>query len=374
MSRVLVWQWGRRGAGPRFALNLAEAIDSLPGLDVVLSLSARAEILAGDKKVPVRMLPMETYGSLPGLLMRLLQAPVLVPHIMRAVRARRPDFAICAMTGPLDLLMAVALRCSGVPYAVVVHDAVMHPGDGFPLQFMLQRLLLWRADVMVVLSRHVAAQLRQQRVLRGREIVMSSHPPFDYFSGGAGAVVLSAGRVAGPVRFLMFGRLLTYKGLDLLAAALAMMPAGLAFECRIVGHGPESAALRALAGLPHVRVENRWVPESEIPALIAWADVMLLPYREASQSGVGAIALSAGRWVVSTNVGGLREQFQDRSRALLCEPTAVAFCARLVELAERQPLLPEVPADPGEGGWSAVAARMVADIEKALVGRAAMAI
>lgn len=44
MKRVLVWQWGRRGGGPRFGLNLAQAIARLPGREVMLSLSRRAEI------------------------------------------------------------------------------------------------------------------------------------------------------------------------------------------------------------------------------------------------------------------------------------------------------------------------------------------
>ncbi len=43
--RILVWQWGRRGAGPRVAVNLAEGLRQVGGVDVVLSLSTGAEIL-----------------------------------------------------------------------------------------------------------------------------------------------------------------------------------------------------------------------------------------------------------------------------------------------------------------------------------------
>jgi len=44
-SRVLVWQWGRFGAGPRFASLLAEGLGELPDTKVALSLSRDAEIL-----------------------------------------------------------------------------------------------------------------------------------------------------------------------------------------------------------------------------------------------------------------------------------------------------------------------------------------
>ncbi len=44
--RVLTWQWGRRGAGPRFAALLHAAFGRLPATEAMLSLSAEAEILA----------------------------------------------------------------------------------------------------------------------------------------------------------------------------------------------------------------------------------------------------------------------------------------------------------------------------------------
>jgi hypothetical protein len=36
--KVIVWQWGRRGAGPRFGACLAQALRGRPGVDVMLSL------------------------------------------------------------------------------------------------------------------------------------------------------------------------------------------------------------------------------------------------------------------------------------------------------------------------------------------------
>jgi len=40
-------------------------------------------------------------------------------------------------------------------------------------------------------------------------------------------------------------------------------------EVRVVGSGPESAVLDTLRGLPGVVVENRWVPEDAVGALLA---------------------------------------------------------------------------------------------------------
>ncbi len=138
--RVLVWQWGRFGAGPRIAVLLAEGLQSLPDVAVSLSLSNQAEILHGPTP-PDCALPVDTYRGVPGFLGRVLTAPILLPRLIRRLRDLAPDVAICAMPGPLDWLMARALRWAGVPFIVLIHDADAHPGDGFPGQMWLQRRL-----------------------------------------------------------------------------------------------------------------------------------------------------------------------------------------------------------------------------------------
>lgn len=319
--RVLVWQWGRRGAGPRFAAALAGGFAALPAVEAMLSLSTGAEILRGPDP-PRCDLPMPTYAGIFGLIGRAIQAPVIARRLGAQLRRLRPEIAVCAMPGPLDLLMLAALRRAGVPVAVIVHDAEAHPGDGFPLLFVLQQTLTRRADVVVALSEHVAARLRAQRRLRpGASLVVAAHPPFDF------GVSLPAGAHGGPRRVLSFGRLLPYKGLDLLAEALRALGPRPDMEVRVVGQGPESEALAALRVLPGVSVENRWVPEHEVRALLGWADIVVLPYREASQSGVAAAALAAGRRVVATRVGGMVGQLGAEPLAILCAPDGASLAA-----------------------------------------------
>jgi glycosyltransferase involved in cell wall biosynthesis len=103
-------------------------------------------------------------------------------------------------------------------------------------------------------------------------------------------------------------------------------------DVRIVGSGPEGAALDALRRLDGVTVENRWVPEDEIAAIIAWSDALVLPYREASQSGAAAAAMAAGRFVVATAVGGLAEQLEGYPLARLCAPEPAALAHSLAAL------------------------------------------
>jgi glycosyltransferase involved in cell wall biosynthesis len=236
------------------------------------------------------------------------------------------------MPGPLDLLLQAALRRVHVPLVVVVHDANAHPGDYLPLLMFLQRQLTRRANIVVALSTHVAALLREQRLVTGDKLLVVPHPPFAFGPKPPPPLVH-----AGAARLLCFGRLLPYKGLDLLASTMRQLRTRREWQLRVVGSGPGSAALASLRALPGVTVENRWVPEDEMAALIAWADVLVLPYKEASQSGIAPAAIAAGRFVVSTRVGGLVEQLGNEELATLCEPNAVSLAAALRNLLDASP-------------------------------------
>lgn len=363
--RVLVWQWGKRGAGPRYAAELAESLRRIPGAAVTLSLSSGAEIMAGPD-APRCEMPVPTYAGLGGFARRVLAAPGAIGPLARRLRALRLDIAICAMPGPLDLLMAAALRRAGVPMLVVVHDADAHPGDGLPFQMTLQRRLVTRSQGVIALTAHVAERLRAQCLAgMSRTLFPAALPPFRF-----GAKPPPPGAQGGPMRLLSFGRLLPYKGLDLLAEAVARLPQEAPFALRVVGQGPESAPLAALRAAPGVTVENRWVPEEEVGRLLAWADALVLPYREASQSGVAAAAIAAGRWIVSTDVGGLREQLGGYAGAVLCPPDAASLAAAIAAL------LRDPPAAPGADGaadprveWHQTNARLYAALEAAFAGK-----
>ena len=359
--RLLVWQWGRRGAGPLYAAGLAASLRTLPGTAAILSLSTGAEIMLGADP-PDCGLPFATYADLGGLLRRAALAPLLVARLASRLRALRPDLAICAMPAALDFMMTAALRRARIPYLVVVHDADAHPGDGLPLQMALQRREIRRSDGLVVLTDHVATRLREQGMAAGKPLLRGRLPPFIF-----GALPGPPGRHGGPLRLLSFGRLLPYKGLDLLEAALRLRPPGRDFVVRVVGSGPESPPLESLRKMPGVTVENRWVPEDELGSLLAWSDALVLSHREASQSGVAAAAIASGRWLVSTRVGGLVEQLGGEPLARFCDPTPASIAAAIDALLTDPPPLQE-RADPGQA-WHEMAVDLMRQIGPALAAR-----
>ncbi len=353
--RVLVWQWGRRGAGPRWAAHLAEAFCELPGGEGLLSLSSAAEILQGPE-APRCDLAVPTYGGVVGLAGRVLSSPSMIARLGRELRELRPELAVCALPGPLDWLFAIALRRARVPFAVIVHDAIAHPGDGYPVQMTVQRRFLRAADAVVALSAHVAEQVVAGGMIgRRTKLIRGLHPPMMF--GRAPPAFAHDG----PARLLHFGRLLPYKGLDLLAEAMGRLRPQQGWRLRVVGSGPESQALSALRAIAGVSVENRWVPECEISSLLAWADVLVLPYREASQSGVAGAALAAGRFVIATRVGGLPEQLTREPLGILCDPDAASLAAAIERFIKSPPPVP--PAPDARQSWRELAAGILREFE-----------
>ncbi len=63
-----------------------------------------------------------------------------------------------------------------------------------------------------------------------------------------------------------------------------------------------------------------YIPFEDVPRYFAAADVLVLPYRHVSQSGVLFLALALGLPVVATRVGALPEVVRDGESALLVAP------------------------------------------------------
>jgi len=334
--RLLLWYWGRRGAGGQLTLALAEALMRRPDTPLALSLSCRADLLADTVALGLPTDAVGTYGSAAGFLLNLPRVPFLARRLVAQARAHRADAVVSVMTHLWTPLVAPALRRAGFPFVPLVHDAASHPGDpGLWWDRRLDRELD-AATMAVALSASVEAALHARRPrLPVARLPRGAHLP---------AAALRAAAPSGTAGdFLFFGRARAYKGLDLLRDAFRLLrsrhPEA---RLRVVGEGGIEALAPGLSALEGVRVEPRWVAETDIPPLLATAGALVLPYREASQSGVVSLAHALGVPVVAMPVGGLSEQVADGVDGAVAgavEPGALADAmARLCDPAERDRL------------------------------------
>jgi glycosyltransferase involved in cell wall biosynthesis len=122
---------------------------------------------------------------------------------------------------------------------------------------------------------------------------------------------------------LLFGRLESYKGVDVLVPAMHVVwrerP-----DVRLIVAG-EGPAAELVPEHPRVKLIARYIPEAEVQPLLSEATLVALPYTQASQSGVGALAIAAGVPVVVTDVGALPElAYEPGFVARAGDPSALA--------------------------------------------------
>ena len=202
----------------------------------------------------------------------------------------------------------------GYRTVLTVHDPSQHPGAAPFTRTEAWIFDRWmrRAERFVVHGQALAEELAPI-VGRGR-IAVIPH--------GTWPRAEPLGRPRSP-SVLLFGRLEQYKGVEVLVAAMQLV-----WERRpdvrlvVAGVGP---AARLVPVDPRISLIASYISESEVDALLADASLVALPYTQASQSGVGLLALAAGVPVVVSDLGALPE--------LAYEPSFIAEAGNRVALA-----------------------------------------
>ncbi|MBI0537153.1 glycosyltransferase [Roseomonas sp. KE2513] len=333
MMRILLWYWGRRGGGAQFTLCLARGLAGSPGTELALSLADRNALLPEARSLGASLDAVPTFGGAAGAALGLVRLPVLRRRLVAQAVATRAQVVVSAMNHVWTPLVAGALPRAGIPFVSIVHDALPHPGDPALAWDWRLRQELNAASGAVAFSESVARAVAARRpglpILR---LPLGAHLPV----GDKGA--------AAPVTdFLFFGRVRAYKGLDLLRDAFAALRARHpGVTLRVVGEGDVEGCAPGLAALPGVTVEPRWVPDGELPSLLATARAVVLPYREASQSGVLPMALAMGVPVVATPVGGLSAQLEHGVSGLVARdasaPALAETMSAILDPARRRAL------------------------------------
>ncbi len=161
---------------------------------------------------------------------------------------------------------------------------------------------------------------------------------------------------------LFFGFVRPYKGLAHLVDALPELSARLP-DLRLLVAGefwePAEAYRRraeALGCSAQLRIDDRYIPNEEVATYFEAADVLVMPYVQATQSGVVTLAIEHGLPIVATRVGGLPEAVEEGMTGLIVPPADPAALSRailrvLTEPALRQQLVEGVEAARARFSW-----------------------
>jgi len=210
------------------------------------------------------------------------------------------------------------------------------PHEKAPLSDFLTTYLFDRLDGHVVQSSQTENEL--QEVVKNPIYEKRFHPIYTNFPKKIDKITarkklgLSAKNI-----ILYFGIIRDYKGFDILLNAIAeLKDSGLDFHLLAGGecYGSDEKYTQLIFNLgisDYITWHNKYIPDSEVSNYFSAADVVALPYRTASQSGVAQMAYSYDLPVVITEVGGLPEIVDEGQSGITIEPENPKELANILE-------------------------------------------
>lgn len=200
------------------------------------------------------------------------------------------------------------------------------------------KYFLSSSDEFVCMSQDVADELK---VFTNRQITVTPHPLYESYglpvpqSDARKELDLPSDEIT---TFLFFGFIRKYKGLDMLLDALLLLRAqGKVFRLVIAGEfydSPERYMPKIEALRESVVLRTDFIPNDQVRYYFSAMDYLVLPYHNATQSGVSQIALYYDKPIVCTNVGGLPEFVEDGQTGFIAEPEVTDLASSLERAIE----------------------------------------
>lgn len=256
------------------------------------------------------------------------------------IKKMKPDVLLLRFwlpfLGPSLGTVARIVRSNGHTKVICIFDNVV-PHEKRIGDRVLTRYLTKSIDGAIVMSVSVLEDLRHFR--KSIPVKLSPHPLFDNYgklTDRPGAID-ALGLNNSDSYILFFGFIRAYKGLDLLIEAFAdsrmrnrklkLLIAGEFYE--------DDAPYRSLIkkhGLENeVLLFDRFIKDDEVSSFFGAADLVVQPYKTATQSGVTQIAFHFNKPMLVTEVGGLREIVPDGKCGYVVKPDAESIAEAILD-------------------------------------------
>jgi glycosyltransferase involved in cell wall biosynthesis len=233
----------------------------------------------------------------------------------RNIKRKQPDLLVIKYWHPfMSPCFGTVARISGRKNTrvICIFDNVI-PHEKSLIDRLLTGYFVSSIDGAVVMSRSVGDDLMTFSVKI--PVAFNPHPLYDNYGARVGRdeAIRKLGLDPGCSYLLFFGFIRAYKGLDLLLEAFAdkklrdrrlkLIVAGEFYE----SEQPYKAIIDKHGLADDVIMHDRFIGEDEVTLFFSAADLVVQPYRSATQSGVTQIAYHFEKPMLVTDVGGLSE-------------------------------------------------------------------
>lgn len=282
------------------------------------------------------------------------------------IKKLRPDLVLVRywlpfMAPSLGSILRI-IRGNGHSRIVCIADNII-PHEPKPWDSILTRYFVKPVDAFITMSESVMDDLR--RFAPGKKARLAPHPLYDNFGD---KVSKEEARnhlhitYKGPL-ILFFGFIRKYKGLDILLEAVKILkdryPAHLQLpKLLIAGEFYENSKqyddqVERLGIGDELLLSTHFIADSEVRYYLCAADLVVQPYRTATQSGVTPLAYHFEKPMVVTNVGGLPALVPDGKVGLIAEPNAASLAEKITQYFEKgeQTFIPNLIEEKKKYSW-----------------------
>lgn len=246
-----------------------------------------------------------------------------VPRVLLRIKQFNPDIVHVQETTDWRILFLTKMFARK-KRTLTVHDVISHPGEENGLLDVIKRMLRRSASKIIVHGNYLKELLHPNYPGLHASIHVVPHGVLSIYKKWDVVDVVEE-----EMTILFFGRLSRYKGLDILLEAHRLVLKSLPqVKLIIAGKGdafPENSI--SFEQSQNLEIHHRFITNSEVSRFFRRVSVVVLPYTEASQSGVVPISYSFGKPVVVTAVGSIPEVVKNGISGFVVpskDPTALA--------------------------------------------------
>lgn len=248
-------------------------------------------------------------------------------EMMRLIREVEPDVLHVQETNDIWYLLTLLFN-KMPPLVTTIHDVVSHPGDrdGVFASEYTRQIAFYRSQKLIVHTQLQKKTLTQQFRIPEQQVHVLPH-------GELGTLYQRRSRKnvlpREPYTLLFFGRIWPYKGLKYLLEAMPLIAERIPEVKLIIAGRGENIDRYFPQGCDRQRYEilNTFISNEDVVGLFERSAITVLPYIEASQSGVAALSYGMGTPVIASDVGGLSEIVRHQQDGLLVPPGDVQALA-----------------------------------------------
>ncbi len=248
---------------------------------------------------------------------------------------------------PLDSLAILALRVFA-PVVLTVHDTVPFNGEYVSFWQNLAFDLPIKLSDGVVVHTRAGRDTLLRRGVAAHKISVIPHGPLPMHAAPSAQPALDASDAR--FTFTLFGELKSYKGIDVLVEALALLPDAIRGQARFIVAGrprmdlaPLEARIGELGLERAIELRPQRQSEQQMSDLFAGTDCFLFPYRQIDASGVYFLVKSLGKWLIASNIGIFAEDVQREQGELVPVEDARALADAIARAITTRPKPEPVP-------------------------------